>query len=270
MKREKKLILITITGILFIRCAHLKEARTAYQEKDYKKAAQLLEEAVASDSTDVEAYLLLSRSYTGLKSTEKALKAIERALELKTGSRKIIEEHSRVRILMGDHFLSQRKLQRAQIQYRAAEPYDSTRYELVIRIADLYLRMALLEKAAIRYNRLLSFFPDSANARTRLSEIQQRTQKAAALYEKGLKAFNQKNLTTAKSHLTRALKEKADFNDAEYYMYITEGRLLFKKGSRNALWDAIELFGNAKSLRENSAEPNYWLAKAYEKKDSKR
>jgi tetratricopeptide (TPR) repeat protein len=269
MKKQNWFLLLALISILLNSCAHLKEARLAYQEKKYDRAVHLLKEAIAADSTDADAYLLLSKTYSGMHSPDSALRYIEKAMAFHPDSKKIIDEYSSIRIQMGDRFLSQGKKQRALIQYRSAEPLDSTRYALIIRIADLYHDLALLEKAEVRYNRLLKLYPDSARARIQLLEIRQRTERAVTLYTKGMSAFHQEKLIPAKSYFSDALKEKADLDDAKYYLFITDGRLLYKKGSMNALWDAIEAFGNALSIRENSAESQYWLAKAYEKKDSR-
>ncbi len=56
---------------------------------------------------------------------------------------------------------------------------------------------------------------------------------------------------------------------ARYELLVLEGLNLYRKGSKNALWDAIELFSKAASIDADSGVANYWIAKSYEKKDSK-
>ena len=56
---------------------------------------------------------------------------------------------------------------------------------------------------------------------------------------------------------------------ARYELLVLEGLNLYKKGSKSALWDAIELFSKAASIDMENGEANYWIAKSYEKKDSK-
>ena len=48
-----------------------------------------------------------------------------------------------------------------------------------------------------------------------------------------------------------------------------EGLLLYKKGSKTALWDAIELFSKASMVNQEDGVASYWIAKSYEKKDNK-
>ena len=65
----------------------------------------------------------------------------------------------------------------------------------------------------------------------------------------------------------KAIKLKADFDDARYHLLMVEGRLEFKKATKKSYWDAIDAFGRAAALKSNAAEPHFRLAQAYEKKD---
>ena len=38
---------------------------------------------------------------------------------------------------------------------------------------------------------------------------------------------------------------------------------MLKKGNKNGLWDAIEKYARAGSLRQTQGEPHYWMAQAY-------
>ncbi len=56
---------------------------------------------------------------------------------------------------------------------------------------------------------------------------------------------------------------------ARYELLILEGLSLYKKGSKTALWDAIELFSKASMVNQEDGIASYWIAKSYEKKDNK-
>tara|TARA_Y100000748_G_scaffold289167_1_gene274750 strand:+ start:178 stop:786 length:609 start_codon:yes stop_codon:yes gene_type:complete len=58
-------------------------------------------------------------------------------------------------------------------------------------------------------------------------------------------------------------------NTARYELLVLEGLLLYKKGSKTALWDAIELFSKASMVNQEDGVASYWIAKSYEKKDNK-
>lgn len=56
---------------------------------------------------------------------------------------------------------------------------------------------------------------------------------------------------------------------ARYELLILEGLSLYKKGGKPELWDAIEMFSKATSIDKDNGVASYWIAKSYEKKDSK-
>jgi tetratricopeptide (TPR) repeat protein len=269
MMKTKILLFPAFVWILLASCVHLKEARQAFEAKEYQTAENLLKEAIASDSTNSEAYFLLSKTYMAMNKLESASESIQKSFNLNPISKKIQQEQSHIQIRLGDRLLARGKEQRALIQYKTAERYDSTHYDLAHRVGNLYLRLGSLQEASVRYRRLVSHYPDSTKAKTRLEQIKKREYKAKTLYEKGLKEFKKNALSSAGSSFTKALKEKSDFHDAKYHSLITQGRLLYKKGSPNALWDAIVAFGEAGSMEEKRAEPHYWLGMAYGKKDSR-
>ena len=77
------------------------------------------------------------------------------------------------------------------------------------------------------------------------------------------------NISTAVDEYQKVLKIDPTNKTARYELLVIEGLNLYKKGSKSALWDAIELFSKAASINMDSGVANYWIAKSYEKKDSK-
>ena len=55
--------------------------------------------------------------------------------------------------------------------------------------------------------------------------------------------------------------------EGRYGQALSNGRKFFKKGGPNDLWEAIIKFGEAAVIDTAQGEPNYWLARSYEKKD---
>ena len=55
---------------------------------------------------------------------------------------------------------------------------------------------------------------------------------------------------------------------ARYELLVLEGLSLYKKGSKTALWDAIEIFSKASMVNQEDGVASYWIAKSYEKKDN--
>ncbi|HEX9974586.1 MAG TPA: hypothetical protein VGD14_21140, partial [bacterium] len=86
-------------------------------------------------------------------------------------------------------------------------------------------------------------------------------------FQKGKYFYDQNKEQSALSYLKLALNNKPDHKDATYYFHMTEGKILYRKGSKSACWDAISHYGKAMMLRTESAEPHFYMAQAYEKKD---
>ena len=265
MRKPIRLLLLLIS-VLILDCATLKQARRSYNEKDYRQTIRLCKEAIAADSTHAQAYLLLGKSYHALDSLDAALKATERAYQLHPDSPEILSGYVQLHIDLGDRSAEGGMLQKALAHYTSAETAWPAHTTALRRIADLHYQNGRLDAATSKYERLRLLTPDSASVIQRLTDIQARTRKAQSLHQQGLSAETKKNFRTARSLFTKALSEKPDFTDAQYHLSMTQGILLYKKGSKSALWDAIEAFGKAMSLRPDAAEPHFHLGQAYEKK----
>jgi len=77
------------------------------------------------------------------------------------------------------------------------------------------------------------------------------------------------DISAAVDEYQKVLKIDPTNKTARYELLVLEGLNLYRKGSKSALWDAIELFSKAASIDIDSGVANYWIAKSYEKKDSK-
>ena len=77
------------------------------------------------------------------------------------------------------------------------------------------------------------------------------------------------DISVAVDEYQKVLKIDPSNKTARYELLVLEGLNLYRKGSKSELWDAIELFSKAASIDMDSGIANYWIAKSYEKKDSK-
>ena len=202
---------MALSSVLLLRCVHLKEARQAYEAKEYQTAEKLLKAVIISDSINADAYLLLSKTYLAMDKLQPASESIQQAMAFGTGSGKITQAHTHIRIKLGSRLKALGKEQRAIIQFKSAEPYDSTHYELVNHIADLYLQMGILDKASIRYCRLASLYPDSTKAKTMLAKIETRSQKAETFYKRACWHLEKINFKLPNHCLRKHSKKKRIF-----------------------------------------------------------
>ena len=261
------IIFLLVASMCIIHCAHLKEAQDAYKKEDYASAIRLCKQAIAADSTDTQAFRLLSKCYLAFDSLKAALGMIERAHQLQPESAAIIREKCRIHLASGNQFLSRQNHVAALSHFRSAEKLCPDNTTAVLGAANVYFEIGRLEEAQSRYQKSHRALEDTAFVRKRLVDIEERTRKAQVLYQQGRDALDRNRLKTAKNRFEKAVEEKADFPDAQYHLSMTEGKLLYRQGSKSAMWDAVEVFGKAASIRPDSAEPHFWLAQAYEKKD---
>ncbi|MEC7935375.1 MAG: hypothetical protein VX922_04205 [Candidatus Neomarinimicrobiota bacterium] len=83
------------------------------------------------------------------------------------------------------------------------------------------------------------------------------------------KAENSGNRETALKEYKKVLAIDPQNKTARYELLLLEGLTLYKKGSKPALWDAIEIFSKASMINQEDGVASYWIAKSYEKKDNK-
>jgi tetratricopeptide (TPR) repeat protein len=83
----------------------------------------------------------------------------------------------------------------------------------------------------------------------------------------GNKAFNAGELDKAETIFNKTLEISNQNKPAKYGLAMIKGHRFYKKGSKTALWDALEQYGKASYHNSESGEPNYWMGRTYEKKD---
>jgi len=265
----KQLVILTLLILMFflIQCGHLKDAKQAFQNNNYQKTIVLCEQAVKADSSDIQALTLMARSYRKLKKFPKALQIIVRAKKINPESVAVKKEALSIHLDYGLKFSLEKENEKAYRQFISAFYLDSTHQEVLIHLADLSMALGHLERAESLYEKLIEKNSKSANWHEKMEEIGNRKSKAQGFYEKALVHYKKNQLKSTKMDLDKALKTNQDHRDAQYLYFLTEGRLFLKKGSKNKLWDAIELFGKAMTLKNDLPEPHFYMAQCYEKKD---
>jgi len=96
MIRRQFLSLLLLLTILTFHCTHLKNAHQAYEENNYRQVITLCRQAIASDSTDTEAYLVAPEEMA-----EELLDLMGHRVEV-TGT--VIEEEDRPPIIEVDSY----------------------------------------------------------------------------------------------------------------------------------------------------------------------
>ena len=100
----------------------------------------------------------------------------------------------------------------------------------------------------------------------KLAEINRR---AADLFNEAKEEYDKKYFYEAAELFNKVLEVKPDHKEAQYMHYLAQGRHRLRRGSVIEMWDAILAFGYAASAKPEAAEPYYYMAQAYAKKDKR-
>ncbi len=81
----------------------------------------------------------------------------------------------------------------------------------------------------------------------------------------GVSAMEKQNYSAAIDHFNKSQGLIATDTTAKYYVLMAEGHLLYHKGNKKGLWDAIEKFSQAAQLYGHRGEPYYYIGLIYRK-----
>ena len=87
------------------------------------------------------------------------------------------------------------------------------------------------------------------------------------LFNEAQEEYESKYYYEASAKFKNVFELQPSHKKARYMHYLALGRHHLKRGSVVELWSAIEAFGNAFALRPGAAEPYFFMAQAYEKKE---
>ena len=79
----------------------------------------------------------------------------------------------------------------------------------------------------------------------------------------GIESVSENNYMKASNHFLQALELNDQDTITQYNLFLIEGHMFLKKGDKNGLWDGIEKYAHAASLRPDLGEPHYWIAQIY-------
>ena len=66
-------------------------------------------------------------------------------------------------------------------------------------------------------------------------------------------------------HFSSALELSETDSLSKYNLFITEGHILSKKGNKEGLWKAIQLYYKASTIKPNLGDPYMYIGRAYHK-----
>ena len=262
--------LILIPFLLLISCSGaLKEADALYEAGDYKAAVKSYRAALDADPDNAKAHYMLGMSLQAQNKHSEARKEFEISYKLDKNNKKAIASLQEIYSKEAMSKLSSGKIEDAIAIYKKGYNLNNNDTETMLGLAQAYAEYGLLSRA----HELLDKAGRGGSEKNRVEEIKTEIEKrrtiAESNYVKGKKAYEDNNIQSAKKYLDKAISNNRDSDDIRYYSFMSNGLYLYKKGSRWQIWDAIVEFGKAAEVRSEEAEPNYYLALGYLKKDDK-
>jgi tetratricopeptide (TPR) repeat protein len=265
----KKCFIFLIVLVL-LSCAGLKKASEFYQNEDYELAIKECQEAIAQDSLNAKAYLIMGKSFKALGEKDDAMASLEKASQVQPYSDVTVSAKNEIvtiKLENASEFLDQKRYNQAISTYFEIIELDSTNFDAYYKLGDSYNQNGLLDKAKFYYQKANQIRMQNQPLTNKIQVVDSLSQVAEANFQKGYKYYIANNNKLAVKYVKLALEAKADHQDAKYYLHIAQGKILYRKGSKSACWDAIEQYGKAMMIRPESAEPHFFLAQAYERKD---
>jgi len=261
---------VIIIGFVILNCAGMKKASEFYQNKDYYLAIEECQQAIAQDSLNAEAYLIMGKSYKALGKIDEAMNSLVTAFKIQPNSPVTVEakdELIALKLDRADALLGKEKFSQAISEYEDILDLDSTNVDAYVKLGDYYKRNRYLDKADSYYQKAGRLDSVSSFIATAIHSIDSLNQVAKVNFQRGKKNYLNNHNKTAAKYLKLALKHKADHREARYYHHMAQGKILYKKRSKSNCWDAIAHYGKAMMIRPGAAEPHFFMAQAYEKKD---
>ena len=247
-------------------CSHLKEAQKSLEMGQYDQTIAMCLTAVNEDSLDYRAWSLLGQAYLAKGNLDSALFAVTRAQETDTTRPEYQESIFEITVRQGDRMMSAGDWRKALERYESALVIYPESPSVVHKIGDAFFAGGQYDRARNEYQKSLTS-ADSTIVAGEIARIDSLAGESRNLVARGMTLLKNGEYESAKSLFEQALEIKPDDVDARYHRHIAWGLRLYKKGSKSALWDAIEEFGYAATLKPHLGEPLYYMGLSYNKKD---
>ena len=261
---------ILIPFLLLISCSGtLKEADALFDTGDFKAAEKSYRAALDADPDNAQAHYMLGMSLQAQNKHAEAKKEFELSYKLDKSNKGTIASLQIIYSEEAESKLSSGNIENAIAIYKKAYDLNKNDSEISLRLAQAYTEYGLLSRALDLLDKQDRGGGDKKRVEEIKTKLEERRTIAESNYAKGKKAYDDNNIVSAKKYLDKAISNNRDNDDIRYYSFMSNGLYLYKKGSRWQIWDAIVEFGKAAEVRSKEAEPNYYLALGYLKKDDK-
>ncbi len=246
-----------------------KMMKDALKANDIPRLKQLAEESLKKNPNDPFAIAMMGKVFLALGKPDSAIVYLKNACNLDPKNQNYRHALHNARIVMGDTLMKRDLAFRAAQQYEMVAEKDSTNFEAWRKLGFAQRTLGNYDSASLSYQHALRLNPDADSLQKVLDFFDAAHVQSNLLMKKGQDYLRKKQYKQAMIALEKALKAKPDNKEARYYFHMASGMYYFKRGSLKKLWDAIDHFGKASTLRPEAPEPHFYMAEAYLKKDDK-
>lgn len=262
------IFLLVLGGVLACNSSR-KMMRDAWETNDLPLLEKLAREAIQKNPQNAYAHFMLGRVYRATGEIDSALVYYARAVRLAPQNDTCLKEWREVRLAKGDRLLKAKSPFRASKIFTELVKEDSSYFDAWQRRGLAYRALGWYDSAKVCYERALSLQPLADSLQKVLDFLDAAHVQSNLLTVKGKDLLKKKRYKRAMETLKQALEAKPDNQEAKYYYHLASGLYFYKRGGVKRLWDAIDHFGRASTLRPDEPEPRYYMAEAYLKKDDK-
>lgn len=135
-------------------------------------------------------------------------------------------------------------------------------------LAGIYLDERRLDSAGDCIDSASNFGSRPLNFDAVSREVSDLKACAEEIFSQGMVHYEDNQFKRAADEFKQALEINTEFSEANYYLNLAEGLILYHHGGEDAYWEAILNFGEAAALKPDRGEPHYLMGVCYHKKDS--
>jgi tetratricopeptide (TPR) repeat protein len=235
---------------------------------NYRSLKTIALKQIDKNPNDPFALSMLAKAYLEEQKPDSAVIFYDRAYKIKPDKNSLSGLVNST-VIFGDTLLKKGLVIQARDTYQSAVDLDSSHFAAHCRLGLVYKNLGHFDEAQLFYRKALRLNIAADSLQKILDFLDASHVQSNLLMNRGIDLLKQKKYKEAKETLEKAVTAKPDNEPAKYHSYLANGLFYYKRGSVGRLWDAIENFGLAGALRPDEAEPHFYMAEAYIKKDDK-
>ena len=265
-----KIKAVVIVGfvLLLIQCTTVyKKGNEHLAQQNFDAGIAEFKELLESNQDDYIAYLGLGDAYRGKKEFDAAIEAYSEALRLQPGWDKAESRLLEVQLEKGKFLEENERIREARDVYEKLKSDHPDYLPVYHALAQFYYRFGKFDRARENFEHIASINPADTLTSEALKKLNEIDERAAELFNEAKKEYDTKYYYEAAASFKKVFELKPDHEEAKYMHYLALGRHHLKRGSEMEMWKAISAFGNATVIKPDAAELQYYMGRAYEKKD---